>query len=284
MYVISPGGELVGYSEWPWDRLYTPVIGLFWRGRLQAFAPCDQEPQKVSLKGPAIRCWFRLRPSPDLLARLLQHDPEVRLARLEDGSVVKRGGQVGSLDPTRLVRVEEMLSGGETSKPAQLDGFAAFLGAPVGQQMECLYLDYFGRALDSGGFGHYGNKVVSGELSIIAVRNALMLSEEWINRGVTLGERVGSMLTSHMWCELSGLQAPGQRFRSLPTFRIRDYDALGGEGFVEACYELFLERPVDPIGLAHYVLMSETNGRLAVAVELSREAAHRGVFLNVVEA
>lgn len=286
MFVVRPGGELVGYSEWPWDRLYAPVVGCFYAGRLQTFAICNQEPQRGSLKGPAIRCWFRMKLAADLLRRLLEDDPDIRLIRLEDGVPVSRAGQNRSseTDGSALVSVEALLSGGEARRPARLDGFPLLLGAPVVQQVDCLYLDILGRPVDPAGYASYGVGVVNGDMSLLALRDALLESEEFANRGITVSERVGSLITSHMWHELSRLESPGQRYRPIPPFAIRDYATMDTEAFVTACYDLLLARPVDPTGLAHYAYMAEQEGRFAVATELSREAAHRGVFLNVVEA
>jgi hypothetical protein len=283
MFAISPGGELVGYSEWPWDRLYAPVVGCFASGRLQAIAVCDEEPQRVGLKGPPIRCWFRMRVAPDILRKLTAEDPDVQLGRLEDGAPVKRAGGQGAVTPdrSRLIRVEDLLSGGEAFRPTTLDGFPTLLTAPVPQQVDCMYLDILGRPVDPGGYGNYGVQVENGQLSLLQLRKALMASEEFVNRRVTIAERVGALVTSHMWLEFSSLDSPGQRFRPLPAFRISDYASLDTEGFVSICYELLLSRVVDPVGMAHYSYMAENEGRLAVAVELSREAAHRGVFLDV---
>lgn len=285
MFTITPGGELVGYSEWPWDRLYTPVVGCFQAGRLQTYALCNQEPQPASLRGPPLRYWFRMRLAADLLRRLLEQDADVRLIRLEDGMPVNRApqGDSGEPDGSRLVRVEELLSGGEARRPATLDGFPILLTAPIPQQVDCVYLDILGRPVDLGGYANYGGRVESGDMSLLDLRDMLLESEEFANRRIGVSERVGSLMTSHMWRELSRLESPGQRFRALTPFRICDYDDVDAGTFVSACYTLLLGRVADPTGLAHYSYMSEQEGRLAVAIELSREAAHRGVFLNVVD-
>jgi len=280
MFLLTVGGEAVGYSEWPWDRLYAPAVGCFARGRLRHIGICNLPPQRVGLEGPDSRSWFRMALEPELLEELAGGNPAYRIARLEDASTVPNAARAAAAPSGR---VEDLLALGEGPRRVALDGFPAFLTAPEPHQLDILYMDILGRAPDPVGREAYLNKMRTGAFDLLKVRDELLESEERQRRNVTLGDRLGSLLTSHLWRQLAAYGSPGKRWRELPRFRVGDYRGLSTEDYVGAVYELLLRRPADPQGLAHYAHVAERDGRFSVAWELSREAAHAGVFIQVVD-
>lgn len=280
MYTVDPSGDLVGYSAWPWDPVYAPVVGCFVEGRLKHVAPCDLQPQEAGIEGPEGRCWFRM-PVEGGLARMIEADRgSVALMRLEDGEPV-RFRQEGAPEPKSRSVEEIALLGRGPARPQ--DGFASFLTLPVAYQLEVVFLDLLRRWPDPQARVAYLEALSDGRLTVLQVRNQLMQSSEFWAREFGLGQRVGGLLTAGVWKSLTQQGLLVESYRPLKPFRVASHAELPTPDYVSLLYRTFLGREADPAGLKHYSYVADAQGRAAVALELSREAAHRGLLVTVVE-
>ena len=277
MYIVTRDGSVVGFSQWPWDHLYTPVMACFVNGRFHTHTACDLPPQTVGLRGPATRCWFRLKLERDLVQRLEDGDPLVRLARLEDGAPVERADQ--SRTPVSHGRVEELVSIGFGGR-AKLDGFAAFLAAPPSFKADTFYLDYLKRMPEPSGRSDLVTDLNSG-MSVFDIRDRFLSSHEFRQRGVGMSDGVGSVITSPLWTDLIRYDTPGEQIRPIRTFRVDEHGDLSPQDYVALVCGLMLERKPDPAEAIRYEAMTGPGGRLAVAREISREAACKGAFFQI---
>ncbi|WP_174300816.1 hypothetical protein [Caulobacter sp. S45] len=277
MYIVTRDGSVVGFSQWPWDQLYTPVMACFVNGRFHTHTACDLAPQTVGLRGPATRCWFRLRLESDLVQRLEDGDPLVRLARLEDGAPVEMADQRrGSLSHGR---VEELVSIGFGGR-AKLDGFAAFLSAPPSFKADTFYLDLLSRIPEPSGREDLVNDL-NGGMTVFEVRDRFLRSEEFRKRGVGMSDGIGSLITSPLWTDLVRYETPGEQIRPIRSFRVNEHGDLAVDDYVALACGLMLERKPDVAEAVRYKAMAGAEGRLAVAREISREAACNGAFFQV---
>ena len=314
MFTVLESDEVVGFSAWPWDRLYTPVVGCFVSGALVATATCDQEPMQVGrapsmafhararrrlmrelgrpirlgpppLNGPGARVWFRMTVPVAAAERLRAHDPAVRVERLEDGALVAHHA-AQALSPSTsstVVPIEALLDAPEAAADHPLDGFAAFLTSPPLHQLEVAFFEYLRRLPEQEARRGYLPRMESGEITVLNLRAFILASDEFKARRVGYGARLGASLTSHAWTRLASLPSLVAGHRPLAPFRLGDYVDRSTPEFVEAAYQVMLGRPSDPGGLAHYVHVSDTEGRKVAALELNRGAASRGVYLEIVD-
>lgn len=282
MFVVDRNRELVGYSAWTWDSLYAPVVGCYHHGRLIAHAVCDQEWQDIGLDGPKQRWWFRMRVASDVRQALEDRDPAVRLLRMEDGEPVAFAGPPGrDASSRRAWRIEEFLSF-TSRRDARLDGFTAFLSAPLLHQLDILFLDILNRLPDPEARAHYGERMESGE-SVFRLRGFLLDSEEFTNRRITVSDRVGSLITSSMWHDLAAAEALGTRRSPLRQLRMTDYAALSDEEFATRIHlDCHGDEPSD-IARDNFAALAASEGRLLVASLLVRDAAHGGRFYDLVD-
>ncbi len=229
-YLTLPTGEFVGYSVWPHDPLYRPVVGLFLHGRLAAHALCELErpvltaslsrslPARVlrrlrlsrprstdvPLAGPARRCWFLIRPDATLLQRLLRRDPAVTVARLEDGErLADADPEARPTPPPQTWTVERLLELADAAPARGLDGFPALIAAEPRRQLDALYMDLLGRAPDPEAHRNYLPELESGAWSVFDLQRTLLGSDEFGRRSIGLQDRVGAMITSELWTRLA---------------------------------------------------------------------------------
>ncbi len=312
MFTLLPSDEVVGWSAWPWDRLYTPVVGCFVSGALVATAACDLEkigtgaPPSMAfhararrrllrelgrpaplppppMDGPSDRVWFRMAVDSAVAARLRAGDPAVRIERLEDGALVPNFHAPASADEMRRgAPVEVLLDAPEGEQPERLDGFAAFLTAPPLHQLEVAFFEYLRRLPETGARRGYLPKLESGEITVLDLRRFILESDEFKARRVGYGARLGASLTSGVWNRLKALPTLNDGHRPLAPFALAEWEGRPTADFVQHAYQTLLGRPADSGGLAHYVHVSDVQGRAAAARELSRWAACRGVFVEVV--
>ena len=314
MFTLLSSDAVVGYSVWPWDRLYTPVVGCFVSGALVATAACDLEKMNLGappsmaflarvrrrvmrelgrpvalppppMDGPSDRVWFRMAVAPKVAARLRAGDPAVRIERLEDGALVPAFHPAASpAAESRRGRapVEVLLDAPEGDRPERLDGFAAFLTAPPLHQLEVAFFEYLRRLPETGARRGYLPRLESGEITVLDLRRFILESDEFKARRVGYGARLGAALTSGTWNRLKALPTLNDGHRPLKPFALAEWDGRPTSEFVAHAYDTLLGRPADPGGLAHYVHVSDTEGRRATAEQLSRWAACRGVFVEVI--
>ena len=282
MFVVDRNNELVGYSEWPWDSLYAPVVGCFVDGRLQAIAVCDHEPQqKVRIGGPPHRIWFRMRVRTETREALEAGDKSAVLLRLEDGAPVPRVGQDAEAEQ-RLRSVEEIVSRAPAQQRVPLDGFETFIGAPASHRLDVTFLDYLNRLPDPVARVRYLDQMEQG-MSILQVRNDVMNSEEFRERGLTISDRIGALITSPMWRTLEQFEPLGERRPRVREIRMSDYADMSDLDFVSAFHvECHGDEASEAtrVGLAG---LASARGRAIVASLFIRDAANGGQFLRVID-
>ena len=234
LFIVLPHQGLAGYSVWPHDALYRPVVGLFDGLKLVEHAVCDQHrpgtprvPSRlllrvarrlrveaklltpVPLEGPAQNYWFTLDPAPTLLDRLGRGDPSLRVARLEDGAELATARMKAAAAGRRRT-VEDLLRLPDRAHPAGLDGFPFLMETPCEQMLEVSYLDILGRMPDENAFRDYLPLLQSGAWSFSDLRRVLLASKEFRTRPLTSNDRVGHYLTSGLWGTLSQAHVPGR--------------------------------------------------------------------------
>ncbi len=312
-FAFGPADELIGYSLWPWDSLYRPVVGLFVGGRLSGHAVCDLTrpvfmpvvavtlqarairklrgvritPQPIALEGPDAPCWFRMIVAPEIVGRLRQGDPTVRLARLEDGEAVvwaeRRVEAPGATPPSGPLTVEALLALKSAEPPrTPLDGFPAFAETPFTHQLDITFVELLRRLPDPPAREGYLPQLQSGAITLFDLRRMVMESEEFRARRIGLQDRVGALYTSTLWHDLANWPTLAARARRPVVFCIDGLQDRSDTAFVDAAYKVFLDREPDEAGRAHYLHVAATSGRRAVAVELGRWARLRGETVDVV--
>ena len=311
-FAFGPSDELIGYSQWPWDEVYRPVVGLFVGGRLSAHAVCELArpvfmpvvsrtlaarglrklrriritPQPIPLEGPDTPCWFRLTVSAEIVARLKADDPTIRLARLEDGEPVAwadRRSAPAADRPAGPMTVEALLQLKSAEPPrAPLDGYRAFAEVPFSHQLDITFVELLRRLPDPPARDGYLPQLQSGAISLFDLRRMVMESEEFRARRIGLQDRVGALYTSTLWHDLARWPTLDARAHRPASFAIEPLRDRSDAEFVDIAYKVFLDREADEAGRAHYLHVAATEGRRAVAVELGRWARLRGEAVDVV--
>ncbi len=247
-FLVLPHGDVVGYSVWPFDPLYRPVVGLFDDMKLVGHAICHlKRPGRpripgrlllrvarrlgllerllvpVPLEGPSDDYWFSMSPGPTLSARLRRGDPTLRLARLEDGAELTLAGRKITVSAGPRT-VEQLLQLPDGTASTSLDGFPWLLQAPYEHQLEVVYLDVLGRAPDENAYRDYQPELESRTWSAADLRRTLLASEEFRLRPLTSNDRVGAFTTSRLWKSLSEARVPGcpPRPHSEATSRLQE--------------------------------------------------------------
>lgn len=277
MYIFDRSREIVGYSVWPWDSIYTPVIGCYRDGRLVKVAPCALVPQP-GMAGPRHAWWFRMRVDPDTRFRLESGDPSVRLLRMEDGVAVPPGFAIET-EPNPLRRVEELVAHTGDGQAVPLTGFTGFVAAPATHQLSVLYLDLLGRNVDPSAIGSYLPRMEMG-MTVLQVRDEIMESEEFRSRELTLSDRIGSIVTSPMWNTLRQAEPLGEWRRPLRAVRMSAYRDMDDDGFVRSLHRDCFGYDADEAAVAWLLDGAVTHGREWIATVLIRDAATGGTYTD----
>lgn len=279
-YTLDRAGAVVGFSEWAWDFIYTPIVGCFIDGRLAAWAECDREPLG-GLRGPSSRCWFRMELGGDAQARLSAGDPGVRIKRLEDGRSLEADRPEAT--ELRRWRVEDFLAQDEQSGSIPLWGYISFLAAPSVYKTDILFLDVLGRLPDADGRRGYTEAVDRG-VSLFDLRREMMRSEEFSARGVTTSDRVGALMTSPIWNHLRPMATLGERRRGVRQLRLASYADRTDAEFVEQVYiDCHGDEPAAD-AVVEMTKNAELHGRRFVAGLLLRDASLGGNPMELLDA
>jgi hypothetical protein len=314
-FILTPDNQLVGYSVWPWDPLYAPLVGLFDAGVLIAVAACDKAradltstavrlPLRSRIKrrvlralgrpmppppldlagleeGPSVPAWFALTVAEPLAARLRAGDGGVRLERLEDSTPVLPAGSPEGSPMPEPAQVEHLLSEPHTETLRAQDGFADFLSAPPQHQLEVAFVEYLRRMPEQGARDAYLPQLQSGALDIFGLRALIVGSEEFRSRRIGFGSRLGASLTSPLWSQFKETDAVLEAHQALPAFETAGLEDLDEDGFVAAVGGRMLGRPPTAAEDADLRRLATSVGRQAAAREMARWAARRGDFLVV---
>ncbi len=311
-FTSGPEGELIGYSVWPWDDLYRPVVGLFVSGRMISHAFCELlrprfmpevsrtllargrrkltgvriTPQPIALDGPELAIWFRMVAAPEIVARIGARDPTVRLARLEDGEPVAwthAQAPAAGATPGGPMTVEALLElKSAAPPPAPLNGFPLFSNIPFSHQLDITFVELLRRLPDPAARAGYLPELQSGAVSLFDLRRMIMESEEFRARRIGVQDRIGTLYTSPVWRELAHWPTIEQATRPTTRFALHAHTGLTDEAFIAMAYKAFLDRTPDEGGMRHYLELTRTSGRREVAVELARWATLRGEGVEIV--
>ena len=280
MYAFERNGGLVGYSEWTWDSIYFPVVGCFRSGRLVAWATCNLS-EIPGFEGPSRRCWFRMTVDAEVLALLRAGDRSVHLMRLEDGASIAAQQPV-TPERVRPVQIADILASAKTVSASGLSGFAAYLTAPIAHQIHVLFLDILNRPPDPEAAQAYGRSLERGAY-IFDLRAELMRSAEFMDRGVSVSDRIGSLITSAIWNDLRQCEPLGEDRRRLQQLRLSDYAGMSSLDFVKRLHVHCHGDEPDEGAAARLARDSEHHGRAHVTHLLMRDAANGGNFLELVD-
>ena len=281
MFVIDRNRDLVGFSAWPWDKLYEPLVGCFQDGRLVARGVCDRDFQVVGIQGPLESCWFRMSAPPEVRLLLEQGDPSIVMVRLEDGALIPPARPT-TFDRKRAARVEEFFGATSSNASIGLTGFASFLKAPLHHQVEVLYLDILGRKVDPPARAALMERLGDGE-SFLSIRRDLFLCDELMERGVRPSSKLGSLITSGIWNLLREGEPLGARWRTLPQVELSTYAHLSTEEFVRRLFDRCMMRSLDPKTHDRLTELADENGRTLVASIIVRDAASTGAFFDLTD-
>lgn len=282
MFAIDARGDLVGFSFWEADPLYTPVVGLYVDNALIAHAPCELPPQSVTLDGPHGRYWFRLNVTIEQLERIELGDPAVKLLRMEDATPIRLKRPRGAIITQPIHRVEDFLTNAE-HPTARLDGFPKYLTAPLTHQLDILFLDILGRLPDPAARAEYLPRLRQGQTSL-EIRKILMGSEEFQRRRLTISDRVGSFITSSLWTLFAQSEALGERRPSVRQIVMSDYTALSDSDFVIAAHrDCHGDDPTEPT-VEDLAGIAGSRGRREVIDMLRRDAATGRRFFDLLDA
>jgi hypothetical protein len=280
MFVVDRNKELVGFSHWLWDNLYAPVVGCFERGRLVTVATCNREPQRVPLSGPRHRHWFRMRVKGELREAIETGDSSVVLLRLEDGAPIRQADRPVADMP--FLRVEDLMSRVSRQPHGALDGFPAFIKAPVRHQLDVVFLDYLNRLPDPQARDHYLAQMDLG-MSILEVREHVMRGEEFWARGLTVSDAPGSLISSPMWKSLAAAEPLGLVRPNVRQIRVSAYAELSDEDFVRAAHRDCHGDEPSQDGIVGLSEATREHGRGFVASLLVRDAANGGIFYEFID-
>jgi hypothetical protein len=315
LFAVTPAGVVVGYSVWPWDNLYAPVVGCFVDGVLQATAASNQHraslvtapltlrlrsrikrrvlfqlgrpipplpvADRADLEGPDSPVWFRLDLPPATVDRLRAGDPAVRLERLEDAAVLSSAHTSTSV-AAGVAAVESLLNEPESESASRLDGFSAFLTAPLQHQLEVAFVEYLRRLPEKEARDGYLTRLQSGQFSVLDLRGEILRSEEFKARRVGYGARLGASLTMSLWRTLQPIETLLEPHKPLASFAVAEFEGQPVDVFVATAFERMVDRPPKAAEVQRFSDLANSQGRHAVALELSRWGAGRGVFLEVV--
>lgn len=313
-FVVTPGGVVIGYSVWPWDDGYVPVVGCFAGGALEGTADCGQSRDSleaplivprlrgrakrrvfralgihvpplprtdvIDLDGPDGPVWFRFQLGADLVARLRAGDPEMRIERLEDSAVVRPAvlQHPGGL----TFSVEDLLNAPDGVSRERLDGFAAFLSAPPQHQFEALFVEYLRRMPEPGARVSHLYALQRDAIDWMQLRRSILDSEEFKARRVGYGARLGASLVSPLWRELAMLHAPLGTPAPSNRLRVSEFQELDDDAFVRAIHERALGQEADAAAVQRWTRRVAEQGRRRSAVDLCREAPEGSRRLEVV--
>ena len=247
-FLVLPQGGVVGYSVWPHDPHYRPVVGLFDKTTLVGHGLCNltrpgtpRIPSRlllrlarrlgmaerllvpVPMEGPVQNCWFSFDPGRELSERLRREDLALRLARLADGEELTPVARKARL-PAHVRTVDQILQLPDRMPSIKLDGFPYLLQAPYEHQLEVTYLDLLGRMPDENAYRDYQPQLESGAWSLTRLQQTLLDSQEFRSRPLTSNDRVGAFMTSHLWAPLSQAQTPDSPARPAPVVASRLQD------------------------------------------------------------
>jgi hypothetical protein len=314
-FIITPDDQIIGYSVWPWDALYLPLVGVFDSGVMVCVAACELTPEELTSsvvrlplrsrikrrllravgrpmpappvdlaafdERPTSPVWFRAAAPEPLAARIRAGDPNVRLERLEDSTPIRQVGEGPSAALPHPARVEQLLQEPPQVEKTVLDGFLDFLSSPFQHQLEVAFVEYLRRMPEQGARDAYLPQLESRAITIFDLRRFIVTSEEFRSRRIGFGSRLGVSLVTPLWAKFKREKTLLEPHRALPTFDSADLDALSEDAFVALVSDRMLGRAPTVLESAEIRRLSALASRSAAAREMSRWAARRGDYVVV---
>jgi tetratricopeptide (TPR) repeat protein len=272
--------RVAGWAFLPFDFHHTPLVNVYYGGRLVACALANRTRPVELTSGPEYN-WFEilwsewsLTPDRSQLARLL-------LQRGEDGAVCRsaedgRGRANSEID--RLVEAELFDEGAPALATSRLHRL------PATAIVELYYLDYLGRAADDGSLGRYVNALRRNAITIDDFRCELLWSAEFRRRQIRPHHRLGriAMIQSLSLYE----QVPFERRPPLKRYEeISAGEFMSGDHsrFVQTCYSRILLRSADRRARRDLVLLLDEKrvSRLDVLRGCVLRAAANGRLVQI---
>jgi hypothetical protein len=190
-----PDTWLTGAISWPHDPFFRPTVGIFQAQNLILTAPTFREPIERFDGTTEWVCAFKVR-SPIQAGE--PRKPRLTITCLETGQILS--GQAGfetdfATDGGQQLSIEDLLAIGRQKRPPwSASGFQSFLELSIVDQIQLIYIDFLGREPDQSGLVYYTRGITSGAKTILDVRDEILSSEEFRERGLSPEERVGSWI------------------------------------------------------------------------------------------
>jgi hypothetical protein len=172
------GLRLEGELAWPYDVFYRPTIGIFVNGLLKNIVPTNRRPS--ARPSGSWGCLFEcdIEEYEDLL-------DDVTIRCLETGSVLKsfyKSDRNKTMVTENIQSVRDIIHAVEEAREVgRCDGFPSFLDLSTMDQIDLLYFCVLGRAVDPEGLNFYLSRMCSGEITILDVRDRLLVSDEFVS-------------------------------------------------------------------------------------------------------
>ncbi len=213
-------GRIKGWLSWPADPIYRPVIGAFAGEALIETAATERRPAPASSERSWLsrmtgavtdrrsagtstdwRCFFSFALTAEQ-AKLA--GDRLTLQCLETGQILSPKPEIVkttfSLRRDKFGVSDLITLGSYSKKHPDVSGFLTFLSMDPSDQLELLYTSLLRRRLDPGGLEAYLPVLYREEQTILDVRDAMLLSEEFKSQGYTINDRIGG------WLVWSGLE------------------------------------------------------------------------------
>jgi hypothetical protein len=189
--VTRSDDRLSGWIAWDDDPFFRPTIGVFVNRQLTQLVPTARQQREGRRSSQRWKCAFTVPLNERAQAG------HIEVTCLETGELLYSerrrdpGIATGELEIDDLIEIAQA-----KRKGWDASGFAEFLRLPRYDQLQLLYLDIFGRHVDSLGLHQYLIKMDAGD-TILDIRDSLLESDEfWCRRGafLSIDERVGQWL------------------------------------------------------------------------------------------
>ena len=238
------GPMALGWSD---DPFFRPTVGFFVGGVLAQVAPTFRTPP--DLRGPGgWPCAYQI--PPEIEEKQATGSEPVVAVCLESGATLWGEPEpLADQRPIGRLSIDAVLSQGYArQRPWDVSGFPRFLALAPTEQVQLLYRDALGRNADPSGLAFHLETLLTGEKTILDIRDTFLGSEEFRGRRLSRGEHVGNWI---VWGglkdvpstdDLAAYLAPGSGAASVGAGQPLDADGLARLALGPAATDAVLQR------------------------------------------
>jgi hypothetical protein len=276
--------SVIGWAFLPFEFHHTPLVSVYRFGQLVATGLSNRARPEGLTEGPKYN-WFEIVwanwgfvPSQAGLSELV-------FQRGEDGRLCANPCRPSDENGSCMLRVVDLI-GAEAYDVRQNTHFVSQLtDLSALAIIHLYYLDYLGRPVDSQGLDTYLQDLNQGRLSVDALRQIILGSDEFRRRGVRVSDRLGQVAG----VEFLSLYRDLAFDRSPP---LRRYETLSADlfsteddsEFLRLCCSRILHLPADDASdaiLLRAALKKRHLSRVDVMRETVLDAAAAGRFIKI---